>query len=337
MSNRLSVALILLSLGWSVSAGPNDWRAGQALSELVYYPQRLAPATVVSLNETVVSAQLDAVVKEFPAQVGDHVRRGERLLKLDCAEYEIQLRATRAQLQSAEARLRLAENQYIRAEKLLDQQLTSQEDLDARQANRDALAADLKAAEAERDRAGLLVERCDIRAPFDALVTERLVANGQLASVGTPLITLIDQQSIELSAQVGADDAALLGRVTNLHFNNGRLWPVKIRSVVAAIDPATRNREVRLTFTAETPLPGAAGKLAWRDPRPFLPARFIVKRGERLGLFIAAQDKAKFIVLADAQPGRDHPLDLPPDTRILTAELPALQDGASLAAGSFGK
>lgn len=330
MTNRLLAVLVCFALS---QAGNAESRV-QMLEALIYHPQRMAPATVVSLNEATVSAQLEARVAALPVLVGDRVAEGQTLVKLDCADYQINQRVAEAGLDSAAARLKLAENRLARARQLFRQQLTSQEDVDARDADRDALAADLEVREAERDRARLAVSRCDVKAPFEGLVAERLAAKGQLASIGTPLIALIDPRNIELSAQISVADAAQLSDVGTLNFTSGQSWPVKVRELLNAVNPETRNREVRLVFTGPLPLPGVAGKLEWRDPRPFVPARFIVKRDGDFGLFLAANGKARFLALPGAQPGRDQPVELPLDTLVVAEGLATLRDGDELSAES---
>ncbi len=327
---RLIVVLTMLVAAASSRGEP---LGVQQLGELSYHPERTAPATVISLNEATISAQLNAQIEAIPVQVGDRVEAGGLLVKLDCADYEINLRVAEARLHSAQARLRLAQSQLDRFERLLAQQLTSQEDVDARAADRDALAAGTREQQAATDSARLSVARCEVKAPYTALVGERLAAKGQLANVGTALVKLIDRENIELSAQVSAGDAGLLNDVKSLSFDNGARWPVEIRSVLNAVNPATRNREVRLTFTGKSPLPGEAGKLVWRDPRPFLPSKYIVERQGRYGLFLAQQGSARFMTLEGAQPGRDYPVDLPMDSAVVVAGLATLKDGDLLPVG----
>lgn len=334
MLYQISLFLVLfcsLSAAFAEHTGDPHVRP---LAELVYYPERTAPATVISLNESVISAQLDALVAEIVVLVGNRVREGQVMVRLDCADYRIDLKAAQARLDSSLARLKLAESRLQRFDRLLQQQLASQEDRDARAADRDALEADSRANGAARDRTALAVSRCDVKAPYDGLVTERLAAKGQLADVGTPLIALIDQTNIELSAQVSAGDAAFLDRVRTFSFSAGGEWPVQLRSRLSAVNPVTRNREARLVFSGNAPLAGQAGRLQWQDPRPFIPARYVVQREGRYGLFLAVAGRAEFVPVENMQPGRDAPVSLPLDSAVVVAGLATLKQGDSLAEGS---
>ncbi len=328
---------ILLVLWIWVNAGPvqaeqTSLVSVRPLKELTYHPERSAPATVVSLNQSTISSRLDAQVLSIPVLVGDHVAQGQVLVQLDCADYHLDLRAAQAHLKSAQARLQLAETQLERFSRLLEQNLASREDRDARAADRDALAADSDAAHAGLDRAQLAVERCDVRAPFPGLVSERLVAEGQLVSPGTELIGLVDRNNIELSAQINVGDAGYLDRSTSFVFRAGDHWPAVLRSRLDVINPVTRSQEVRLTFEGGHPLPGAAGKLVWLDARRFVPARYVTSREGRLGLFLAVGGQAEFWPLENVQPGRDSqiPATMDMDSRIVVAGLNALQHGEAI-------
>ena len=76
--------------------------------------------------------------------------------------------------------------------------------------------------------------------------------------------------------------------------------------------------------------PGAAGRIAWRDAQPHVPAALVVRRGGRLGLFVAEQGTARFVPLAEAQEGRPAAVALPPATPVVVSGHLALQDGEKL-------
>ena len=176
--------------------------------------------------------------------------------------------------------------------------------------------------------AQLNVDRCSIRAPFDALVLERYAQIGQWLSPGTPVISLQDVSRVEISAQIFTEDAALINGSTQFELEaNGRRYPVELRTLVDAIDPMTRNREARFEFTQAATLVGAAGKISWQDPRPHLPADLIIERSGRLGAFVMRNGRAEFVPIPGALPGRSNPVALDPNTRVVTDGYLGLIDG----------
>lgn len=300
------------------------------LSELAIYPQRSAPATALSVNNTTISAQLMATVSRIKVQVSQQVQRGEQLLQLDCADYQLNRELAEARLEAAQAQSRLAQSELERNRQLLASALTSQQQVDSRLAEQVSQQALLKQRQVEVRQAELNVQRCTLIAPFDGVVTARLVSEGQLANVGTGLISLVDTTNLELSASVSYEDALQFPQVDSFVFDYGKQLSVSIQQMGGVIDSLNRSREIRLVFGAEKPLPGTAGKLLWRDPRPFVPSRLIVTRQSQLGVFVEDGGRAKFVVLEQASPGRPAVTRLPLDTWLVIEGLALLQDGQVL-------
>ena len=301
------------------------------LSELANYPERFAPATVISINEPMLSAQITAQIVEMPVRVGDMVSAGDVLAKLECTEYVLGRQSAEASLESTQALYELAQKNLERTQSLVADQLVSVENLDSNQTELDSLSASLKAARASLDLNALFESRCEIISPFDALVLERTANVGQLAVPGTVIANILDLDSLEISAQVFASDADQFDMPLELWLEaNDKLYPIELDYLVGALNSATRNREARLVFTDEIALPGSSGKIIWNDPRPHLPANYFVERSGKLGFFSMTNNTAEFHPLDAAQPGRMNPVDAPLDLQIVTEGHSGLSDGDSL-------
>jgi len=282
------------------------------LEEVAHYPERSAPATVLSLNEATVSAQISAQIAAVTVRVGDLVEAGTVLARMDCADYRLARQAVEAGLEALDARIVLAKLHVKRTERLLQNQSVSQQALDERQADLAVLSADRRRTQADLKAAQLNETRCDVVSPFRALVLSRESATGDYATPGHPLIKVMDLDELEVSAQVYAEDARFLDGVEKFYFEqSGQRYPLRLRAVLPAIKTTTRNQEVRLLFVGPQALPGAAGKLYWRDVRPHVPADLLVKRDGRLGLFTVTDGRANFIETPMAEAGRASPVDLP--------------------------
>ena len=118
-----------------------------------------------------------------------------------------------------------------------------------------------------------------------------------------------------------------------LHFEHeGERYPAVLRTVLPAVDTATRTREARLSFPDESPLPGAAGRLAWRDSRLHVPPALVVERGGALGVFVVEGGAARFVALPEAEAGRPAALSLPPEARIVVRGHLGLREGERVSA-----
>lgn len=288
------------------------------LAELAIHPQTSAPATAISANDSRLSTQVTGKVLTIPAQVGTTLAKGTPLVTLDCRDHELTLT-------QAQARRDFAARQLERAKTLSSASHLSEEQLDQRQ-------TEFTEADAALQQAKLAVERCVVRAPFEGVVLARLIAEGELANPGTPVIHLLDTGRGEVSAQIPLEQVEDLRAAQQVWFAQGtNPFPVRLRDVAQAINTTARNREARLQFTGPRPLPGTPGRLVWQAARPHIPADLLVRRNGILGVLTVNDHKARFVPVPGALEGQPAPTDLPPHTRLIIEGRFALNDGDPVA------
>jgi len=180
------------------------------------------------------------------------------------------------------------------------------------------LGAELRGIKAEIEIKKINESRCVVLSPFRALVIERSSSVGEFVNVGTALVKIMDIDMTEISAQVSSRDTEQVSHASELYFEHDDIrYPVKLRAIVQAINTETRNREVRLTFKDSNALPGASGKLLWRDERAHIPGELLVRRNGDLGVFTVEGNIAKFNSMPSAQAGRASATALGSDARVV--------------------
>lgn len=288
------------------------------IADIAIYPERSAPAKIVSLNDSTVSARIAAQVDELPIRVGDIVEKDSVLARLDCVDYKLATRESNAKLDGLMAQIKLAERRLERTKKLTLKKSVSEEILDERESDLAVLNTEHRAAVAQDRMARLNESRCIVKSPFRALINERVSAVGEYANTGTALIKIIDIEQLEISAQVFSRDTEQIRLADELFFEHADIrYPISLRTIVPAINTETRNREVRLLFINGPALPGAAGKLIWRDKRAHVPGEYLVRRDGKLGVFSIKNDVAQFMPIPSAETGRASPTTLPLETPIV--------------------
>lgn len=302
------------------------------LGELAVYPQRRAPATVVSDNNSRLNAEVAGRIREVRVRVGDNVQAGAVLVVLDDADLLLALRREQAALDALQADLDLARYQLERARTLSRQQAVSEELLRQREAAVAGLQARTAGQAAALAQAERRLAKTRLHAPFAGLVSERLAQVGELASPGSPLLRLVDLEHLEVSARLGADLAAHLPPRVELD-TNGRRYALRLRRLLPVFDTRARTREARLAFVAATAPVGSAGELVWRETRPAIPAALLLRREGQLGVFVVEAGQARFRPLPDAEAGRPALTDLPASTLLVTAGRFRLADGAKVSPG----
>lgn len=343
----LRTLFLFVVLGLLVLTGPAHAREPAAasaspvaptlrpLAEVALYPLREAAAEVVALNESRIATEIAGRIEALAVEPGQTIARGALIARIDCRDHELARDRARAALEAAQARAALAQAQLARARTLREQGFFSPEALAARETETRVLDADAGAARTQLELAARTIGKCEVRAPFAAIVRQRLGQLGELAAPGTPLASLIDLERIEVSAHVQAQDGASLRAAKAVRFEGeAAAIPVSLIRLSPAIDRVARTVEARLRFGEVSAAPGAQGRIVWRDVQAHLPPALVLRRGGRLGVFVEREGKARFHRLPQAQEGRPAATDLPADARIVVLGHLALEDGAPLAPGN---
>ncbi len=169
-----------------------------------------AVGTLKASSRTVLSAKVLASIESMNVVAGDIVSPGQVLIELDSREFQTRLEQARQALDVALASTQLAENNFKRAESLIDQRGISRADYD--QANRDVQVArseQLRAREAVTE-AEVMLSYTTIAAPKAGRIVDRLAEPGDIARPGEPLLVLYDAASLRLEAPVMEDLAVTL-------------------------------------------------------------------------------------------------------------------------------
>lgn len=319
---------LLLGAGLCLPA----WAAWVArpLHEVAIYPERNAQAQVVSLNESRVAAEIHARILRLPPEPGETLARGAVLAELDCRDLELAADSAQAALAASEAEARLAQRQQERAAQLAQERFISRDLLDTRTTELEAAQARVAVQRAAWRSARRQVEKCVVRAPFPAVVLERLAQEGELATPGTPLVRLLDRSRIQVRAAVQTADLAGLraARAPAFVSPEGH-FPLRLLRASPAVAGSTRLAEARLVFQGETAPAGSSGQVRWRSPEPHLPPQVLVRRGGRLGVFVveaAAGAQPRFLALDAAQEGRPSPATgLPAGVKVVVQGAGALR------------
>jgi RND family efflux transporter MFP subunit len=154
------------------------------------------------------------------------------------------------------------------------------------------------------------MQRTEVRAPFDGVVSDRKVSAGDTAQVGKELLKVIDPASMRFEALVSADHVGEVKPGQPVYFRvNGygeQEFAGKVRRVNPAANPTTRQVEVLVDFVGERQprLAGlyAEGRLETASTDALmLPATAIVRDGDKAMAFRVKEDKLEKVTLSLTQ------------------------------------
>jgi RND family efflux transporter MFP subunit len=164
-------------------------------------------------------AQVGGTLTQIRFKDGQIVQKGDLLFEIDPRPYEIKLAQAKAQLQSASARLALANIQLSRSQSLNRNDFASVETVDQRTSEQTAAQAAIDDAKSRISDAELDLEYCRVTAPFTGRIGARQVSIGSLiagsrAGTGptTLLATLVSLDPIYLDFDMSESDYLTFSR-----------------------------------------------------------------------------------------------------------------------------
>jgi membrane fusion protein (multidrug efflux system) len=145
-------------------------------------------AALEALGESQVVAKTSGVALAVLVEEGQVVRAGQALVRLDPDRL-------RLQVAQAEAQMRKLENNYRRAQQLVEQQMISANDVDQ-------IKYDLENARAFYRAAALELSYTTVTAPISGVVASRSIKTGNFVQINTPIIRIVDQSRLEATLNV---------------------------------------------------------------------------------------------------------------------------------------
>jgi len=167
-----------------------------------------ATGNTAAVNMTNLVARVQGFLQEIKYRDGDVVTKGTVLFVIEPEPYRIKLEQARAAEAAAVASARLTEAEYQRQTELASRQVASKQALDNAIANRDSAIAKLKQAQDDTRQAAINLDYTEVKAPFDGVVTARLVSIGELVGGTTPtqLATIVQFDPIYVNFSVSEQD-----------------------------------------------------------------------------------------------------------------------------------
>ncbi|HEY1797028.1 MAG TPA: efflux RND transporter periplasmic adaptor subunit [Stellaceae bacterium] len=167
--------------------------------------------TVQANNMVTIKSRVDGQIVAVNFKEGQEVKAGDPLFQIDPRPYQALLEQAQANKAKDEAQLTSAQLDLQRYSALVGPGYQTRQSFDQQKALVAQLGASIKADQAQIDAAQLNVTYCDIRAPIDGRLSQRLVDIGNMvhASDTNGLVTIAQLKPIFVSftiAQTSLDD-----------------------------------------------------------------------------------------------------------------------------------
>ncbi|CAN7710431.1 efflux RND transporter periplasmic adaptor subunit [Caballeronia sp. LjRoot31] len=230
----IALAVVVIGVGWFVHSRGSNAAAASASPPLA---QVTVSKPIVHDLDTRIGflGQFSAVDQvELRAQVGgtltgiyfkdgDVVHKGDPLFSIDPVPYEIKLAQAKAQLETASARVDLANHEFSRAQELQRNDAGTVENVEQKTSERLAAQAAVDNAKAQIRDAEFDLAHCRVAAPFTGRIGNHLVSVGNLVagsraatSPTTLLATLVSLDPIHLDFDMSEADFQLFSKYQQL-------------------------------------------------------------------------------------------------------------------------
>ncbi|MFL6576422.1 MAG: efflux RND transporter periplasmic adaptor subunit, partial [Povalibacter sp.] len=188
------------------------------------------------------------------------------LVRLDQTAIRDSLTAAEASARAATQAYEQAERQYQRMLKLRDTGMIATQQLEDTEIQRNSAQSDREAARTRQVTARQMLERTEVRAPFDGIVSDRKVSAGDTAAVGKELMKVIDPSSMRFEGRISADSIGEVNAGQHVNFRIHGFAETEFVGTVTRVNPAanasTRQVEVLVRFDDPKKKPGVAGLYA---------------------------------------------------------------------------
>src|SRR3954466_7640818 len=255
--------------------------------------------------------KINGRLQSVDVQLGDQVRRGQLIAKVEDREIQEQVRQAEATnrvgeatIRQPDADLKLAQTNLERNKSLLDRQLLPKQSFDDTEARYQAAVAQLDLARAQFEQSKSRLEALKINlanttiaSPVDGFVAKRFLDPGASVSPNVPVASLVDIRTVRMVANLVEKDMKRVSVGTHADIDvdafPGETFKGRVSRVAPVFDPSTRTAEMEI----EVPNPGFRLKpgmysrvqltVAVKPDAITVPSNAVVRLEGKPGVFVA--------------------------------------------------
>lgn len=281
--------LIKLVFLFMTTASHAEWYKVSYEKKDIY---RYLNGEVEAINKATVSSQTAGRVEKLYYDVDDFVVKGTILVEFTNTEQKANVKQANANTKAAKIAFDQAQLDYIRVKDIFAKKLVAKSQLDQSLSNRNALEAKLSAAKAATISAKKQLEYTIIRAPYDGIVTNRYVEQGETVSPGTAIMEGLSLSQLRVITYI---PERIINKVKSnpqakIIHENHEIKASKI-TIFPYADKSTRTFKTRLDIQISQVemFPGMTVKVAFKTGEKeslMIPTNALVTRGELIMVYV---------------------------------------------------
>mgnify|MGYP000191507496 CR=1 FL=1 len=253
-----------------------------------------AEGLVEAVKQSTVSAQIAGRIVELNFDVGDYVKQGQVIARIDESVVGAQAAGSQAQVAQARALLENARAQYERSKQLFAQKFISQAALDKATSEYRAAQAQAAASLAGAGEAAATRRFATLVAPYSGVVSARHVELGEMAMPGKPIMTGFDPKDLRVEVSVPEYKLAAVRALSRATVELPAIhkWVKATQvTILPAADVRTHATRVRLDLPPDSRdiYPGMFARAHFavgRAQKLLVPAQAVLRRSELTAVYV---------------------------------------------------
>lgn len=250
--------------------------------------------------ESRLSFRVSGTIDRVSAALGDRVRRGQALARLDPTDYELRVEEAEAGLAQGQASLRKAEADYERVRALYENNNASKSELDAARAGAESAQAAVESGSKRLEQAQQQLGYTVLRAPADGDIASVSVEVNENVRAGQEmfLLTAGAQPEVEVAVPETMIGRIEVGLPVEVSFDSlpGRGFAAKVSEVGVAVTGAASTFQVAVQLDEADPAirSGMAGEVTFRVQAAGGAESLVVP-----GVAVGEDDQGRFVYVVD--------------------------------------
>jgi RND family efflux transporter MFP subunit len=263
-----------------------------------------AEGVIEAVKSSAIAPQVSGSIIALTVKVGDIVKTGQLLARIDSRIANQQAAVNQAQVVAAQAQLSAARKEYERKSRLYSKEYISQAAMEHAESEFKTAEAKTKAQFAQSGMSNVETGLHTINAPFAGVVSEVLTEVGTMAMPGQPLLMIYDPNGLRATVKVPQSQISSLKRSSTVHVlltsasNLERDLVSSQLTILPTVDTVTNMSTVRLNLPmhlisvkpgmfARALLPLTSGI---EQGKISVPIKAVIKRSELVAVYVVNKE-----------------------------------------------
>jgi len=270
---KMKTKIQILVLGTLLLAGCGGKEEKEEVIRPVFYQEvgksimqnlRSFSGVTQPATEAKLSFKVGGSLENVPVDMGDTVKRGAVIARLDDTDYRINYNKADASLKNAEAQLTAAKSAFLRVENLYVNNNVSLSEYEKVKSQFESAESMVNTARSQLNAAQNQLDYTILRAPFDGVVSSVMAQENEMTGAGRPVVVFAGVNNLEIKTAVPENIISQINRGQDVTVRFSAFPEKTFRGVITEVSPGIPNASaypviIQLAESTSRLFPGMTG------------------------------------------------------------------------------